>query len=302
MQVLIIIFVLMKQLLLLILIVFLGSSGIAKRNHSEVNEMKYCESEILEQLDLAFNELPSKYYPSARPQDVKYAFFLDLEHGYFATAGSRIHLYADTVRWAIVFEKNGYFNRGTSAEIELVYIGNCIDYPVQKDEERNYITNTESIVLIDPLEFERLQNKEGQGMENFELIGQNVKEIKIRDKYIPFDNDFKNYEKLGIRLRDYENPKKLIGFGDLIRYLHETNPDLIRATNDEIRLHIPKDIPKIMTIEAFHYVSLYDKINLPSQQETYKLIAKVLTTKDTLNWKPLKQPNNNWKNWTSGNL
>jgi hypothetical protein len=84
--------------------------------------------------------------------------------------------------------------------------------------------------------------------------------------------------------------------------LHETNPKLISATEDEIRNHIPKDIPKLMTIDEFHIVSAYEKTNQPSQQETYKLLAKILVTQDTTNWKPTQKPNNNWKNWESGNL
>jgi hypothetical protein len=264
--------------------------------------MTFNEIEILDQLDLAFSGEPSKYYPAGRSEDIKYNFFLDLENGYCETAGNRIHLYADSTRWIIVFEKSGYQNRESSAEIELNYVGNCIDYPLDKYPERNYITNSIRVILIDPTEFERIENKEGDEMETFELIGQNIKEIKLRDKFVPFDSDYKNYEKLGIEIRAEENPNKLIGFGDLIRFLHETNPTLLSATEEDIRKHIPKDIPKLMTIDEFHFVSAYEKTNLPSQQETYKLLAKILVTLDTTNWKPTQKPNNNWKNWESGNL
>ena len=264
--------------------------------------MTFTESEILEQLDLAFNGTPSEYYPTVRSQDIKYNFFLDLEHGYCETAGNKIHLFADSTRWVIVFEKSGYQNRGTSAEIELDYIGNCIDYPVDKYPERNYITNSSRVILIDPTEFERIENKEGEEMETFELIGQHIKEIKVRDKYVAFDNDYKNYEKVGIKIRDYDNPKKLIAFEDFVRFLNETNPTLISASEQDIRQYIPKDIPKLMTIDHFHFISAYDKTNPPSKQETYKLIAKVLFTRDTTNWKPTLKPNNHWTNWESGNL
>ncbi|TAE07714.1 MAG: hypothetical protein EAZ95_18085 [Bacteroidetes bacterium] len=248
-------------------------------------EIKFNESEILEQLNLAFNGVPSVYYPVGRPEDIKYNFFLDLEHGYCETAGNSIHLYADSTRWVIVFEKSGYQNRSKTAEIELYYVGNCIDYPIEKQPERNYITNVSRLILIDSIEFERIENKDGAEMERFELIGQNIEEIKIRDKFV-----------------SYDNPKKRIKFGDLIRYLHETNPTLISATEDEIQKHIPKDIPKLMKIDEFHFISSYEDTNLPSQQETYKLIAKVLTTGDTTNWKTTQKPNNSWKNWKSGHL
>ena len=84
--------------------------------------------------------------------------------------------------------------------------------------------------------------------------------------------------------------------------MNETNPTLISATEQDVRQHIPKDIPKLMTIEKFHFVSAYNKSASPSNQETYKLIAKVLLTRDTTNWKPTQKANNHWTNWESGNL
>lgn len=117
-------------------------SGTVKSNLNEENEMTFSENEILERLDLAFKGTPGKYFPKGRPEDIKYNFFLDLEHGYCETAGTRIHLYADSTRWAIVLEKSGYQNREISAEIELDYIGNCFDYPIDNYPERNYITNS----------------------------------------------------------------------------------------------------------------------------------------------------------------
>lgn len=291
----------MKPFQLIASLTLFSCSRTSDRKHQYKSKM-FTESEILHQLDLAFNGKVSEYYPAARPQDIRYNFFLDLEDGYCEVAGSRIHLYGDSTRWAIVFEKNGYQTRGTCAEIGLDYVGNCIDYPVNKYPERNYIANNSSIILIDVTELARIENKEGGKMETFELIAQNTKQIKIRDKYISFDNDYRNYEKVGVKVRDYDNPKKLIGFGDLVRYLNETNPSLISATEQDIREHIPKDLPKLMTIDQFHFVSFYDKSKPPSTQETYRLIAKVLLTRDTAYWKPTEKPNNHWKNWESGNL
>lgn len=267
-------------------------------------QMSISEKEILEQLDVPVNDLHDQFAQNWKSRKVKHNFILDLEHGYCETAGSRIHLFADsTNRWAIVFEKSGYFNRSTSAGIDLDYFGNCIDYPIEKTETETYLTNSNRVFLIEPDEYRRIENKDGkEDVENFELIGKDIKEIKVRDKVVPFDNDYKNYEKLGIVVRDYSNPNKLIGFGDLIRFYHETNPSLIAATENDIRQHIPKDLPKLMTIEEFHFSSIYNKGILPSQQELYQLIARILVTRDTSNWKPTQEPNNSWKNWESENL
>ena len=73
----------------------------------------------------------------------------------------------------------------------MTYIGNCIDYPVNKYPERNYISNVSDIVLIDTEEYQRIENKDGKELETFELIGQNIKEIKVRDKFIRFESDYK---------------------------------------------------------------------------------------------------------------
>jgi hypothetical protein len=262
-------------------------------------EMIFTENEILEHLDLAFYGIPSDYYPKPQPGGTWYSFFLDLEHGYCDTAGSRIHLYADLTRWAVVCEKSGYFNRATRAEIELNYVGNCINYSVQEYPEGNCISNSSSVILVDGTEFKRIENTEGPEME---LIGQDVKEINVRDKLIPFDNNYRNYEKFGIEISEYNNPRKLIGFEDFVRYLHETSPDLIKATDDDIRQHIPNDIPKLMTIDEFHFSSIYNDMNPPSKQEIFNQIAKILVTRDVTNWKPTQEPNNSWKNWESGHM
>lgn len=291
----------MRPLIIIATLFLLSCSWTTDRQHKDKSKM-FTEKEILHELDLAFNGTPGEYFPAGRLEDLKYNFFLDLEHGYCETAGNRIHLYADSTRYAIVFEKSGYENRGGIVAITLDYVGNCIDYPVDKDAERNSISNSTRIILVDPNELARIQNKEGKEMETFELIGKDVKEIKVRDQLVLFDNDYRNYEKAGIKIREDDNPRKLIGFGDLARYLNETNPALISATEHEILQHIPKDLPKLMTINEFHYVSAYDKSKPPSTQETYKLIAKVLVTRDTANWKPTMKPNNHWRNWESGNL
>jgi hypothetical protein len=268
-----------------------------------VNESApFSEKDILNQLDLAFKGVPNDYFPQGRAQDIKYNFSLDLEHGYCETAGSKIHLYADKNRWAIVTEKSGYKNRGGDAEIELNYFGNCVSYPVDRYVDRDYITNTSSIVLISGEEYERIRNKEGADYEHFELISSSANEIRIRSKTIKIDHDLSKYLFLGIKPREEENPRHLIGFGDIVRFLDGTNPDIISALENEIKEHLPKDLPKLMTINKFHFQSVYDKNNLPSKQEMYQLIAKILVKQDTSLWKPRLNPNNHWSNWKSGNL
>lgn len=261
--------------------------------------MPFTEEEILNQLDLAFKGIPNEYYPIGNIDDIKYNFIFDLEHGYFETASSKIHLYADANRWAIICEKAGYRNREGVAVIELNYFGNCIDYTIDKYPERNYITNVNDIMLISDDEYERISDTDE---ESFELVSSLITEINVRDKRIKLEYNLSEYKDLGIIPKSYGNPKNLISFGDLIRYLNETDPSTIAANEKEIKEHIPVELPKIMEINAFHFGSVYDDKNLPSTLEMYKLIAKVLTKQDSSLWRPTLEPNNHWSNWESGNL
>jgi hypothetical protein len=263
--------------------------------------MPFTETEILQELDLAIAGKPGKYFPVVKQQYIAYNFPPDLEHGYCLTAGSRIHLFADESRWAIVFEKSGYNNRGGDATVQLTYFGNCIDYIVQKYPEQTYVSNLAYIPLITGEEYERIQ-AEGDDFDSFERISKNTAYINVKGQEVPFESDYHKYEALGIVIQDEDNPENLIGFGDIIRYLHETNPQLISATDNEIRKQLPAGLPKLMTISDFHFTSAYDKANLPSKQELYKLIARVLLTRNPAEWKPVQKPNNHWSNWESGNL
>lgn len=262
----------------------------------------YTELEILSHFDTNLSIEEDEYYPAGNENDISYHFWLDLEHGYCETAGSRIHLYADDERWAVVLEKSGYQNRGFRAEIECCYFGNCVDYPVDHYTERSYISNVSRIELISDEEWERITNKEGDDMEKFEIIDPAARYVVIRDVEVPIEQNVSKYRSLGIHSRKEDNPRNLISFEDLVRYYHDVHPSLISATEAEIRQHIPGDIRKIMTIDNFHFSSVYSENHNPAEEELYQLIAKILVTRDPSFWKPALPANNHWSNWKSGNL
>lgn len=268
--------------------------------------MGFTEKDILEELNLSYYGIPSSFYPKFNDETniIKYNFFLQLEDGYLNIAGNRIHLYGDENYWAVVFEKSGYHNCQGNAHIELEYVGNCINYCTEKYYESTYISNNIYIELISGEEYIRICNQGGEGIEDFELINPLIEEIHIRNYTIKMEHDIKKYENFGIKVREYDNSKKLIGHMDLIRYLMEVNSDVVLATDEEVRTLIPKDIPKLMTISSYHYIPSYDEDfkKEPSEQELFNFIAKVLVTSDVRLWKPTLSPNNHWLNWESGYL
>jgi hypothetical protein len=224
---------------------------------------------------------------------------LDLEHGYCNTAGNRIHLYADYDRWAVVFEKCGYNNRGGSADIELNYVGNCtIDIISEHDGSRS---NTNYIELISGEEYENVSCLADDEVDTFELLSAEAEDILVHGQKVKIERDISKYLALGIQPREYDNPKGLISYEDIVRYLHDTNASLVSASEEEIKRYVPFDLPKLMKIDHFHFESVYNEVS-PSNQETYQLIAKVLATGDKSEWKPTLESNNHWRNWESGHL
>src|SRR5262245_39416822 len=74
---------------------------------------------------------------------------MDLGHGYFYTANSRLTLYGDDGRWAIVFEKSGYANRDGRIELELNFFGNCLHNLDRAGADDRYICNAKLLTLVD---------------------------------------------------------------------------------------------------------------------------------------------------------
>jgi len=235
-----------------------------------------------------------------------YHFFIDFEHPYFFTAGTCLSLYADENRWALVFEKSGYSTGNNCGEIELTYFGNCLQNSESGISGDKSTSNSKSVILIKNADLEQIDNNEFT-----ELVSPTKNEIKVRDTLLPIEHDSLKYIAKRIKPKPYNNPKHLIDFPSLIRYLDEENPELFRATDQELRMCLPNNLPKLMKIDQWHhepYTKYKHKTSpttyiteevgtKPSDNETYKMIADILVSKDTTKWKPTLKPNNDWRNW-----
>ncbi len=250
----------------------------------------YTQQDILNELDRADQET--------------YHFFIDLQHPYLYTAGSRLTLYADEERWAVVFEKSGYGNRSYCGQIELDYFGNCLQNLQSEIPGDPSTSNNKRVILIQEEDLRQIE-------EDFELVAQDKGEIPVRNSVLPIEQDLAKYLARQIKPQEYDNPKKLVDFPSLIRYLDEDNPSLFRATDEELSMCLPAGLPKIMQIDRWHHEVYYVGKKMtsvgvfedepmgasPSSYETYRMIADVLVWRDPAKWAPTLPPNNDWRNW-----
>lgn len=226
-------------------------------------------------------------------------FFIDLEHPYFYTANSRLTLFADETRWAIVFEKSGYANRGFQIQLEVNYFGNCLEN-LESTGRAGSFFNSHYITLVDHEELTRIEK-------GFEEIREDIEEVKVRDRYVKIPKTKQSYQKWIPNLITRNYPEE-VTFVDLGRYVAYEYEELCRATDEELRHCIPTDLPKIMMIDKWHHKScpFWDETGTqpgssdgdpPSSYETYRLIADVLEKRDPTRFKPILKPNNHWINW-----
>lgn len=231
-----------------------------------------------------------------------YKFFLTLEDAYLNISSNKIHLFADENRWAVVFEKNGYHNRGMSIQKELNFFGNCLSKLDRAGLDGAYVCNTKHVLLCSEDEIRKVCTEE------FEEVSPNARTIKVREENLPIEHNLEIYEQQHIPWQKYDNTKKTIGIECLTRMLNFKHPEVFNATEIELYTCLPKDLPRLMTIDEWFHVDcakpiMYgDNIPLPSTVETFQLIAEALTTRDKTTYKPTKKANSDWRNWRSGNL
>ena len=222
-----------------------------------------------------------------------YKIFPDFEILY--SSGSRISLFADNSRWVMAFEIT-VFNDGSFIN-EVTYFGNCLKNLDKAGYDGRFIFNTKFFEIKDGVELEKIEH-------GFELASNDVNKIKIRDSFLTIEHDTLKYLKKGINIIRYDNPKSLIDFRSLLRYLSSEHPTLFKATDAELYTCIPNDLPKILVIDRFHFEEYWNQPDYggpsgtkPSSYETFQQIADVLVTRNTKKWKPTLKPNNDWQSW-----
>lgn len=247
----------------------------------KMNDCQYKEKDILLNLD-------DVCYPNP------YKFFPKLDHPLSYPISSKIHLYGDDKRWAIVFEIVNYNTNGYNIVIDKYYFGNCVNY---KDMSKNSPkeTNYDFTQILSEFDLMKVMDEMG-------YIKKDASSLIIRGKRINIEHNLSIYATKDIKGYDFQIPYSNLDVVACMRLINENNNGLFNATQVELKKYLPKDIPEILTINKWHhknYESFGNKFigDKPSSYETFQLIAKVLVTKQKGLYNPKLNSNNDWRNW-----
>ncbi len=226
-------------------------------------------------------------------------FFMDLEHPYFYTANSRLTLFADEFRWAIVFEKNGYGNRTNTIDLELNFFGNCLHNLPRAGADGRYVCNAKYLTLVD---HDALSDIGASSIE----VPLSATSVRLRSTPVQIPSTKEEFAKWVPDIHEDHGLFERPTLWDLARFLAFEYADLCRATDAEKRLCLPSGLPEIMTVDEWHHRRYYHYVNgpdnelmgdAPSTYETFPLLAEVLATRDPSRFCPTLPPNNHWSNW-----
>ncbi|RZJ52806.1 MAG: hypothetical protein EOO44_10660 [Flavobacterium sp.] len=208
-----------------------------------------------------------------------------LDNGYISPAGTKLIAYRDEKRWVIIIEAIGFSYRGgghNGISNCLHIFGNCLNYdPGMQNENFLYLTDdTNDCNTFDDEEF---------------YLNKNCTSFLLRNLSFPIIHNRDKYKQAGIILEDEE---KINAF-EFLRLLNELHYDKLIATEEEIRERIPVDIPLILEEREWFHPDLVNG-ELPSENETFIQISKILETGNTALYKPTHNPNTHWSNWPEG--
>lgn len=209
-----------------------------------------------------------------------------LDNGNVYPAGTKLTAYRDDKRWVLIIEVIGFSYRGgghNGISNCLHVYGNCLNYqPGTQNENFIYLTD-------DSTDCETFDNEEffylNPDCSNFLLRNEITRTIHDRNKYFSHN----------IILQDEER----INAFEFLRILDKLYHEKLVATEKEIRERIPADIRKILELHEWYHPDVVNG-DLPSQNETFRQIAKVLETGSPDFYMPTHAPNTHWMNWPDG--
>lgn len=197
-------------------------------------------------------------------------------------------------RWAILIEEVSYsFYDGFVTMVTVMSnFGKSVLEQVRDMEKNQFkffpisFVPGKELLTIDKLHHEVVDD----------YLQENMDSILIRGKEIKIRYDKKYYEDRGVKVKDFP---KIHGWEYLCALTKDYKSELF-ASKEELSSCFPYDIELLFELDDWNHPYIFAKAELPSQNETFQLVADALVS-NTNFIKPTLKPNTDWEEiWAGG--
>ena len=233
-------------------------------------EAHFTREEILNQLDDCAREFT----------------FPMLDNGYVYLADTRLSAFGDDSRWALIIEIIGANYRAggyNGIDNTLYCFGNSLLCSVGTDGDNflRFISDGDEAPIFDD--------------EISWYVNKDAKTVRINETIVPINLSLDFLLSKGIV---FEEPPKITA-AELLRSLVPEYSDLMFASEEELNKRVPQDLPCILCLREWHHPDLATG-ELPSESPIFQMIADVLITGEPSCYRPVLEPNTDWRNWLEG--
>jgi hypothetical protein len=119
--------------------------------------------------------------------------------------------------------------------------------------------------------------------------------VNIRGERVPIDLSLETFARAGIPLVDSPN----IDPPAVLRSLLPQHRELLLATDQELEVRNVHRLPSWLRLNEWFHPDLASN-ELPSNCETFQMLAEAISTGKKEAYSPTKTPNTKWQNWPEG--
>lgn len=210
-----------------------------------------------------------------------------LDNGYVYPADVRLTIYRNDEDWLMIIEVVGAYSPRASG---CGSFQNCLHLfgsrlnrkPGTKDDDFLYPVEShpDDSLFADVYDWN---------------LRPEARALELRGKRVAFDPSIEALAAKGIKL--IESPD--IDPPAVLRSLLPEHRNLLLASDEELAERNPLGLPEWMRLDEWNHPDLADDV-LPSQSETFIMLANCIATDHKAAYQPTLPPNTNWRNWPDG--
>ncbi|MEJ7728493.1 MAG: hypothetical protein WKG00_04700 [Polyangiaceae bacterium] len=220
-----------------------------------------------------------------------------LDNGYVYLAATRLSLFRSVADWALVVEVFGFSPGGGELDVAVSTFASRLR---DRNPPGSYVSRQayENYLAQHPHDEFRAFSPVARGAwvdpEHDHLVHVDAAELLVRGESVsvPSAEDFARLE------IDLSEPPRICVF-ELCRALAATRREKVLATAAERRVSVPEDLTELLRLDEWHHPERVAS-QLPSANETFQQLARVLESGDSGAYRPTRAPNTHWRNWPQG--